>query len=118
MHLYGGFFETVTGFANKALGYQPTNLGYHNVRHASSAILGWVAMLCAALFASLVAGQRAGIITLIIMLVSPRFVGDSLMNPKDIPFAAGYIMAIYNMVAVLNRMPNPSRWNLVDLPSD
>ncbi len=115
MHLYGGFFETVTGFANKALGYQPTNLGYHNVRHASSAILGWVAMLCAALFASLVAGQRAGIITLVIMLVSPRFVGDSLMNPKDIPFAAGYIMAIYNMVAVLNRMPNPSRWNLVGL---
>ena len=115
MHLYGGFFETVTGFASKALGYQPTSIGYHNIRHASSAILGWVAMLCAALFASLVGGQRAGIITLIIMLVSPRFVGDSLMNPKDIPFAAGYIMAIYNMVAVLDRMPNPRRWNLIGL---
>ena len=37
------------------------------------------------------------------------------MNPKDIPFAAGYIMAIYNMVAVLDRMPNPRRWNLVGL---
>ena len=115
MHLYGGFFETVTGFASKTLGYQPTSIGYHNIRHASSAILGWVAMLCAALFASLVGGQRAGIITLIIMLVSPRFVGDSMMNPKDIPFAAGYIMAIYNMVAVLDRMPNPRRWNLVGL---
>lgn len=115
MHLYGGFFEVVTGFANKALGYQPTNVGYHNIRHASSAILGWVAMLCAALFASLIAGQRAGIITLVLLLVSPRFVGDSLMNPKDIPFAAGYIMALYNMVAVLDRMPNPRRWNLVGL---
>ncbi len=115
MHLYGGFFETVTGFANKALGYQPNTIGYHNIRHASSAVLGWAAMLCAALFASLVAGQRAGIITLVIMFLSPRFVGDSLMNPKDIPFAAGYIMAIYNMVAVLDRMPNPRRWNLVGL---
>lgn len=115
MHLYGGFFETVTGFANKALGYQPATIGYHHVRHASSAILGWVAMLCAALFASLVAGQRAGIITFLILLISPRFVGDSLMNPKDIPFAAGYIMAIYNMVAVLDRMPDPRRWNLVGL---
>ncbi len=115
MHLYGGFFEIVTGFANKTLGYQPTELAYHNIRHASSAVLGWVAMLCAALFAGLVGGQRAGIITLVIMLVSPRFVGDSLMNPKDIPFAAGYIMAIYNMVAVLDRMPNPRRWNLIGL---
>jgi Flp pilus assembly protein TadD len=115
MHLYGGFFETVTGFASKTLGFKPTDLAYHNIRHASSAILGWVAMLCAALFAGLIAGQRAGIITLIIMLVSPRFMGDSLMNPKDIPFAAGYIMAIYNMVAVLDRMPNPRRWNLAGL---
>ena len=115
MHLYGGFFEVVTGFANEILGFEPTDLAYHNVRHASSAILGWGAMLCAALLASLIAGQRAGIITLIIMLLSPRFVGDSMMNPKDIPFAAGYIMAIYNMVAVLNRMPNPNRWNLAGL---
>lgn len=115
MHLYGGFFETVTGFANKTFGYQPTDLAYHNVRHASSAVLGWVAILCAALLACLIAGWRAGIITLIIMLLSPRFVGDSLMNPKDIPFAAGYMMAIYNLAAVLDRMPNPRRWNIVGL---
>jgi len=115
MHLYGGFFEVVTGFANKMLGFEPTNLAYHNVRHASSAMLGWVAILCAALFAQLIAGWRAGLMTLIIMLLSPRFVGDSLMNPKDIPFAAGYMMAIYNMAAVLERMPNPRRWNLVGL---
>lgn len=115
MHLYGGFFEVVTGAANKMLGNNSTDMGYHHVRHVSSAILGWVAMLCAALFAGLVAGQRAGLITLIIMLVSPRFLGDALMNPKDIPFAAGYIMAIYNMVAVLDRMPKPGRWNLVGL---
>jgi Tfp pilus assembly protein PilF len=115
MHLYGGFFEVVTGFANKVLGFQTETLAYHNVRHASSAILGWVAILCAALFAQLIAGWRAGLITLIFMLLSPRFVGDSLMNPKDIPFAAGYMMAIYNMAAVLERMPNPRRWNIVGL---
>lgn len=115
MHLYGGFFEVVTGFANKALGFVPEELAYHHVRHASSAMMGWVAMLCAALLASLIAGQRAGIITLIIMLVSPRFVGDSLMNPKDIPFAAGYMMAIYNMAVIFNRPMSPRRWNLVGL---
>lgn len=117
MHLYGGFFEVVTGFANKALGFEPTDLSYHNLRHASSAVLGWVAILCAALLTCLIAGWRAGIITLIIMFLSPRFVGDSLMNPKDIPFAAGYMMALYNMAAVLERMPAPRRWNVIGLVS-
>lgn len=115
MHLYGGFFEVVTGFANKAFGLQPSDLGYHQVRHAGSAALGWVAILCAALLAALIAGWRAGIITLIIMLLSPRFVGDSMMNPKDIPFAAGYIMAIYNMAAALQRLPEVRRWNMIGL---
>ncbi len=115
MHLYGGAFEIVTGFANKAFGYQPTDLGYHQVRHATSALLGWVAMLCAALLARLIAGERAGLITLVIMLLSPRFVGDALMNPKDIPFAAGYMLAIYNLAAVLSRLPRPRRWNMAGL---
>lgn len=115
MHLYGGFFEIVTGFANKAMGWQETDLAYHNLRHASSAILGWAAILCTGLLVRLIAGWQAGILALVIMLLSPRFVGDSMMNPKDIPFAAGYMMALYNMVAVLNRMPTPGRWNLVGL---
>ena len=115
MHLYGGFFEVVTGFANKAFGFQPNELAYHQLRHVGIAICGWVTMLCAAMLARLIAGWGAGIVTLIIMLLSPRFVGDSLMNPKDIPFAMGYMLAIYNMAAVLSRMPDPRRWNVIGL---
>lgn len=115
MHLYGGFFEIITGFANKALGFEETELAYHNLRHVSSAVLGWTAILCTALLVRLIAGWQAGIMALLILLLSPRFIGDSLMNPKDIPFAAGYMMALYNMAAVLNRMPAPRRWNLAGL---
>ncbi len=115
MHLYGGFFEIVSGFANKALGFEQNELAYHNVRHLFSALLGWVAILCAALLARHVAGWQAGIIALAILLVSPRFVGDSLMNPKDIPFAAGYMLALYNMAVVLDQMPKPGRWNIAGL---
>lgn len=115
MHLYGGFFEVVTGFANKTLGFQPNQVAYHDVRHVGIALCGWVTMLCAALLARLIAGWQAGVFTLIIMLLSPRFVGDSMMNPKDIPFAMGYMLAIYNMAAVLTRMPNPGRWNVAGL---
>jgi Tfp pilus assembly protein PilF len=115
MHLYGGFFEVITGFTNKALGYKEGEVAYHNVRHASSAVMGWVAILCAGLLARAIAGWQAGLFTFLILFISPRFFGDSLMNPKDIPFAAGYMMAIYNMVRILQNMPNPHRRHLIGL---
>lgn len=115
MHLYGGFFEVVTGFVSKALGTTQLEQTYHDVRHASSAILGWIAILCAALLARNIAGWSAGIFTFLLLFLSPRFLGDSMVNPKDIPFAAGYMMALYNMTAVLDAMPRPSRWHLAGL---
>lgn len=115
MHLYGGFFETLVGAANRAMGLNPDQLAYHQTRHAASALLGWVAILCAALLARLIAGWRAGFIALLLLLLSPRFVGDSLMNPKDIPFAAGYMLALYNLCAALDRMPRPRIANLAGL---
>ncbi|MEY3243188.1 MAG: hypothetical protein RIR11_4627 [Bacteroidota bacterium] len=115
MHLYGGFFEIVTGFVNKAAGLKPNDIGYHHVRHVGSTLFGWLAMLFAALLAKHIAGWRAGIITFIIMFLSPRFLGDSLMNPKDIPFASGYIMALYFMARVLDTLPKPNKWHLLGL---
>jgi Tfp pilus assembly protein PilF len=115
MHLYGGFFEVVTGFANKAFGWEPADPVYHNLRHLFSAFFGWVAILCAALLARHIAGWRAGLIAMVILFLSPRFLGDAMVNPKDIPFAAGYIMALYNMVRVLDRLDKPERRHLAGL---
>lgn len=115
MHLYGGFFEIVTGFTNKALDLQEGDMGYHHVRHLFSAILGWVAIVCTALLARLIAGWQAGLLTLVLMLLTPRFMGDALVNPKDIPFAAGYMLTLYHMAALLQQMPRPSRWHWAGL---
>ncbi len=113
MHLYGGFFEIVTGFTNKALGFKDNEAAYHHVRHLWSAFFGWLAIFCAGLFAYRIAGWRAGLIALIILFLSPRFLGDSLMNPKDIPFAAGYMLSLYAITAVFDRMPLPRRKDLL-----
>lgn len=115
MHLYGGFFEILTGAVNKGLGFSPNDMAYHHVRHVSSALLGWLTMLLAALLAAYIAGWRAGMLTLVLMALSPRFVGDSMMNPKDIPFACGYMMALYFMAKVLDHMPSPRRWDMAGL---
>ncbi len=105
MHYYGGFFDILTGAVNSTLGYEVADAGYHNVRHLFNALFGWLAMLFTALLAKEIAGWRAGILTLLFMFLSPRFLGDSLMNPKDIPFAAGYIVAIYYMALLFKALP-------------
>lgn len=109
MHYYGGFFDILTGFTNKALGLEVADAGYHQVRHFFNAIFGFLAMLFTALLAREIAGWRAAILTLIFMFLSPRFLGHTLMNPKDIPFAAGYVIALYYMVLFFKKMPAP-RW--------
>jgi tetratricopeptide (TPR) repeat protein len=115
MHLYGGFFEVTTGFANKAMGLTEANPAYHDVRHLASAFLGFLAVLFTGLLAAAIAGWRAGLFALLLMFVSPRILGDSLINPKDIPFAAAYVIALYNMVCVFRDLPNPRRANIAGL---
>ncbi len=114
MHYYGGFFDIVAGFANKALGNEVADASYHSVRHVFNAIFGFLAMLFTALLAKEIAGWRAGILTLLFMFLSPRFLGDSMMNPKDIPFAAGYAIALYYMALffknLLPQTPNGALW--------
>ena len=108
MHYYGGFFDLVTGLTNRALGFEEVDMAYHHVRHVFNAIMGFLAMLFVGLLAKEVAGWRAGILALWLIFLSPRFLGHSLMNPKDIPFAAGFAIATYYMVVLFKSMPKPS----------
>lgn len=107
MHYYGGVFDIISGFTNRAMGYTWVDAGYHKVRHFYNALFGVLAMLFASLLAKDIAGWRAGILTLFLMFLSPRFLGHSLMNPKDIPFAAGYVMALYYMLRFFRNSEKP-----------
>ncbi len=109
MHLYGGFFDLLTGLANRALGWTPDELAYYDLRHVGNALFGWLTMLFVGLFVRRLAGWRGALFALVVAFLSPRLLGHSLMNPKDIPFALGFAMALYYMVGFLERMPRP-RW--------
>ncbi len=113
MHYYGGFFDLTTGLVNRTLGFNQWDAGYHHVRHFFNALLGFLAMFFTALIARELAGRKAAILALLFLFLSPRFLGHSLMNPKDIPFAAGYIIAIYFLMQLMKNMPNPTRKNML-----
>ena len=97
MHYYGGFFDILTGYANELLGFTEQDAGYHITRHIFIAIMGWFILFFIGRFSRDLGGWRAGLIAVFIAFLSPRLLGHSLMNPKDIPFAMGNIMALYYM---------------------
>lgn len=115
MHYYGGFFDLMTGMVNKAIGANEFEPLYHDVRHVFIALFGFLAMLFAGLMAKEVAGWRAGLLVLGLMFLSPRFLGHSLMNPKDIPFAAGFAIALYYMMLFFRSLPKPKWSTLIGL---
>lgn len=105
MHNYGGLFDLVSGLANDVLGHDVFDPGYHKVRHVLIALFGFSAMLFIALFVVQLAGWEAGMVALLLAFMSPRFFGHAMMNPKDIPFAAGFAIAAYYMVRLFRDMP-------------
>lgn len=105
MHYYGGFFDLTAGLINKALGFDEYDRAYHGVRHLLVALLGFLAIFFTALLGREIGGWRVGLLTLVLMFFSARFLGHSLMNPKDIPFSAGFCIALLYMVRLLAKMP-------------
>lgn len=79
----------------------------YTFRHIMSALAGWLAIFITALFASRLSGTRTGILALLLFAVSPPFIGHSLNNLKDIPFALGYITSVYFTLKILFSEKNP-----------
>lgn len=106
MHYYGGFFDLATGMINHVLGLTDYDPAYHHIRHLFNAALGLTAMLFAGLLGQAIGGWRVGLLALYLIFLSPRFLGHTLMNPKDIPFAAGFAIALYYLTLLLKQAPN------------
>lgn len=112
---YGGMYEIIAGATNHAVGLTPEDPAYHDVRHIWNAIFGWLAILFAGFFVKEIGGWLAGLLAVGFLFLSPRFLGHSLMNPKDIPFAAGYIMSLFFILRVLKELPKPGWKTLAGL---
>lgn len=101
LHMYGPVFDLTTVVVIKI--FNPDD--EYMVRHMLNSLTGWTALFFAGLIAVMLGGWRAGIITMLFMFFSPRFLGHSFNNPKDIPFAATYIFTIYSIIRFLKYYP-------------
>lgn len=105
MHYYGGFFDLLTGMVNKTLGLDEFDTAYHQVRHIFNVLFGLLTILFVALLTKELAGWRLAVLALWLLYLSPRFLGHSLMNPKDIPFAAGFAISLFYMSRLFRQVP-------------
>ncbi len=101
---YGGLFDLVCAIVNK---FSP--LAEYTTRHILNAWAGFVAIFFAARITRRILGEQAAIICVWLMFLSPFFLGHAMNNPKDIPFAATYIMAIFFIIRLFDRLPKPTK---------
>ena len=97
---YGCSFDVVTEWLNRTLGIDDIA----RTRHTCNALMGWLIVLFGGLIAWRVAGWRAGTLAMLLLFFSPRLLGHSFNNPKDIPLAAGVIMSIYYIMMFFRQL--------------
>jgi len=77
-------------------------------RHLLNSFLAWILLLFAFKFGRQLKDDLTGVLAVLFLLLSPRFLGHSLNNLKDIPFALGYLASLYYSIKWLKQLPYPS----------
>ena len=108
MHVYGSSFDTFTTILGYYLGVDDQM----QFRHWWNSIFGFLCILFTALVVRrLTQGSWAfAWLSFLLMLLMPRFFGEAMNNPKDVPFALGYIMSLYYAIRMFQNWPH-FRWN-------
>jgi len=104
LQYYGGFFD---GFAAMLIDiFHPKDPFL--LRHYWNMVFGFAGIVFAGLLAGELSGWRAAIITVLFLVFTPRYFGEMFNNPKDIPFATGYMAALLCTVKWLKKLEAPS----------
>jgi hypothetical protein len=104
LYLYGGLFDSVAAALNTISPY-----GEYETRHILNAFVGLLGVIGVWRLSAALLGYRAGFIAALIVVLIPSYFGHSFNNPKDIPFAVGYIWSLYYIIRIIDELPHISR---------
>jgi len=102
LYLYGGIFDMTAVALSDLL-----PLRSDHTRHLLNALVGLIAVVGCWKVAGRLGGPRAAFFAALFLLATPRFYGHMFINPKDLPFAAGYVWSLYFLLRVLPDLPRP-----------
>ncbi len=109
---YGLKSGSLTQFLKEGFQAEKNLLPYFSLSHQMNAFFGFLAVFYGARISKMLGGARAGLITLLILALSPRFVGDMMNNSKDIPFAGVYAASVFYLLCFFKEMSAP-RWQTI-----
>ena len=96
--LYGGLFD----FGTEVLHRWFPSIPHLVLRHFCNALTNVLLMVSTGLIARRLSGRwSVGVLALVLIVFSPRIFGEGMNNPKDIPFAAGFALAVYAVLAFI-----------------
>jgi len=105
--VYGAFFEVAAQlFASLGV------LEVYLARHLMILLFGLIGLAYSARLGAHLFGPRAGFLTLAILAATPVYYGHMFNNPKDIPFAAMMVVALYYLIRSFEELRTPS-WRVL-----
>lgn len=99
-HLYGALFDVIAAWLHRQL-----DGDVWTTRHYLNAAFGGIGILATGLLALRCAGFGGGLLAIALLVLSPRYIGHSMNNPKDLPFAALCALALLSFTAVRRAPP-------------
>src|SRR5579864_7596516 len=107
LYNYGAAFDLTAATLNHI-----SPFGTYETRHLLNGLLGVLGLIGVAKLGRALAGPRAGFIAALFLVLTPNYYGQMFNNPKDVPFAAGMVWAMYYLVRLIPVLPRPS-WSTV-----
>jgi len=104
---YGGAFDMVAAMLNYVSPFDT-----YETRHLLNGLVGVLGLVGVWRLGRALAGPRGGFLAALFLALTPNYYGQMFNNPKDVPFAAGMVWAIYYLVCLARELPRP-RWSLL-----
>lgn len=101
LHLYGISMQVIAAAVCDIFHID----NYYEARHLICALNGALGILFAGLLGWRLGGGGCGLLSVLLMFFTPRYFGHSMNNLKDIPFAVGYLMAVYYTIRLFDYYP-------------
>lgn len=102
LYLYGGLFELIA----QPLGRMPL-WAPHEGRHIANVGVALAGVVFTYRLGSLLGGARVGLLSALFLVLTPIYVGHAANNPKDLPFAVGFVAALDAIFRFCRQLPRP-----------
>jgi hypothetical protein len=103
LYMYGGGFDMLAGLAAKIL---PMDL--FETRRLIGGAIGLIGLIISWRLGRRLAGPVAGLLTVILLSISPLYYGHMYMNPKDSPFAVAMVLLLLGFMYAFQQYPRPT----------